>query len=269
MSSQSEKNTRDELIEEWTGAWALDPKTDRERRAAELARSSMKFTKSGSFISPVAIASIDILGITNLLSRISLVEIAETFVEPFYNLSGPAYTFGRVGLSDRDMERLGFQRWAAIYSVSISDTILMRRPDWELGDRAIAEAEAVVALAHKVCEIIKINSAQGVPLRAAIAFGECLISVGETRALLGAPTGEASAWERRQEWIGGMLTPSAVAALRNGAEEAKEINGPDFRPRYPNVLLSYPIPLKSNGPALPGPQVALNWVTGMIRGPSM
>ena len=66
-----------------------------------------------------------------------------------------------------------------------------------------------------------------------------------------------------------MLTPSAVAALRNGAEEAKEINGPDFRPRYPNVLLSYPIPLKSNGPALPGPQVALNWVTGMIRGPSM
>jgi hypothetical protein len=197
----------------------------------------------------------------------SLAEIAEKFVEPFYDLTGPLYDAGRPSFTHDEWEGMGFRRGAAIYSVSISDTILlMRRPDWELGNRAIAEAEAVVALSQYVCKVIKVNSLLGVPLRAAIAFGECLISVGDNRALLGTPTGEASEWERQQEWIGGMLTPSAVAALRDGAKEAKKINGTDFKPAYPNTLTGYPIPLKPNCPKLPRPQIALNWITGMVPG---
>jgi len=226
--------------------------------------------KSASFISPVAVAAIDILGIKSVLSKMSLVEVAERFVEPFYDLTGPAYSFGQSDLSHEDMEQLGFRRAATTYSVSISDTImLMRRPDWEIGNRAIAEAQAVVALAEQVCKIIRINSFFGVPLRGAIAFGECLISVGESRALLGLATGEASAWERQQEWIGGMLTPSTVAALRAGAEAAKEFNGSDFKLKYPTTLTSYPIPLKPDCPALPKPHVALNWITGWLSGGAM
>jgi hypothetical protein len=270
MASQPQRNPQDSLIEEWVGAWALEPSDERDRRAADIARASIKFTKSASFISPVAVAAIDILGIKSVLSKMSLVEVAERFVEPFYDLTGPAYTFGQPDLSHEDMERLGFRRGAATYSVSVSDTILlMRRPDWELGNRAIAEAQAVVALAEHVCKIIRINSFQGVPLRGAIAFGECLISVGESHALLGLATGEASAWERQQEWIGGMLTPSAVSALRAGAEAAKEINGPGFKPKYPNTLTSYPIPLKPDCPALSQPHIALNWITGMLSGAAM
>jgi hypothetical protein len=261
----SERSPQDALVEEWVGPWALKPDGERDRRAADLVRASIKFTKSGSFISPVAVAAIDILGIKSLLCRMSLAEVAEKFVEPFYDLTGPLYEAGL--LSDVNLEKHGFRRTAGIYAVSISDTILlMRRPDWELGDCAIAEAQAVVELSRYVCRVIKINSMLRVPLRAAIAFGECLISVGDTRSLLGMPTGEASAWERQQEWIGGMLTPSAVVALRDGAEEAKKINGGDFKPAYPNALISYPIPLKPNCPELPKPEIALNWITSMTPG---
>jgi hypothetical protein len=262
----SQKSPEDRILEEWVGAWALAPQDDRDRRAAELARASIRLTKSGSFTSPVAVASIDILGIKSVLSKMSLVEVAERFAEPFYDLRSPAYGSGNVTLSPEEWEQHGFREAARVYSVSISDTILlMRRPDWELGDRAIAEATAVIDLAKYVCKMIKINSAQGVPLRAAIAFGECLISIGQQHALLGIATGEASAWERQQEWIGGMLTPSAVAALLEGGKEAREKHGSDL-PRYPNTLTPYPIPLKAGCPALPEPQIALNWVTGETLG---
>jgi len=268
MTSEPEKSPEDGVLKEWVGAWALTPNNDQDRRAAELARASIKLTKSGSFTSPVAVASIDILGIKSVLSKMSMVEVAERFVEPFYNLRSPAYGSGNVSFSREEWESHGYREMAATYSVSISDTILlMRRPDWELGDRAIAEANAVIEMANYVCKMIKINSAWGVPLRAAIAFGECLISIGEQHALLGLATGEASAWERQQEWIGGMLTPSAVAALLEGGEMARQKHGPDL-PRYPNTLIAYPIPLKADCPTLPTPQIALNWITGNTSGMS-
>jgi hypothetical protein len=157
---------------------------------------------------------------------------------------------------------------AAIYSAVISDTILLvRRPDWEDGNTAIAEAGAVVWLAQYVCKVIKINSLHGIRLRSAISFGECIVTIGGRPALLGAPTGEASAWERRQEWIGGMLTPSAVSALRRGREAAKQINGDDFEPNYFNCLVQYPVPIKQGCATPPEPQIALNWITGLIPGP--
>src|SRR5260370_32351185 len=133
----------DSILNDWVGPWALAPTNEQDRRAAELARASIKLTKSASFISPVAVASIDILGIKNVLSKMSLEEVAERFVEPFYNLTSPAYGFGNVELPAEQLEREGYRAWAGIFSVSISDTILLaRRPDWELGDRALAAANA-------------------------------------------------------------------------------------------------------------------------------
>jgi hypothetical protein len=252
------------------GPWVLNPTTEKDRIASELAKASIKFTKADSFISTVAVAAIDILGIKDLLKRRSRDEVAELFAEPFYDLSGPLYTFGAAQLSGKRMEELGFRRMASIFSATISDTIMLaRRPDWELRNKDIAEANAVVALAEYVCKVIKINSRHGIPLRAALAFGECLVSVGESRALLWLATGEASAWERQQEWIGGMLTPSATTALRRGADAAKAINGADFNPQYPNTMVIYPIPLKPNCPPLLKPQIALNWITGIVPGGAM
>jgi hypothetical protein len=266
---QRQKSQQDSLIEEWVGAWALKPENERDQRAAELAQASIKFSKAASFISPVAVAAIDILGIRSLLSEKSIVEVTERLVEPFYDLTGPAYTWGNSGFSGEELEKRGYRRMADTIYVSVSDTILLaRRPDWEIGDRAIAEAQAVVSLAEYVCKIIKINSFQRVPLRAAIAFGECLISVRGSTALLGLATGEASDWERQQEWIGGMLTPSAVSTLRAGGDAARK-NNPGFKPKFPDTLTQYPIPLKPNCPALPGPQIALNWVTGTLKGAAL
>jgi hypothetical protein len=267
MDPPSQATIQALLFDEWVGPWVARPKDEKDRVASQLAKASIKFTKSGSFISPVAVAAIDILGIKNLLTRMSLEEVAERFAEPFFDLTGPAYRLGVSPLSGEELENRGFRRMAGIFSATVSDSIfLARRPDWELGNKSIAEAQAVVALAECVCKVIKINSNYGIPLRAAVAFGECLVSVGERHAPLGLAIGEASAWERGQEWIGGMLTPSATAVLRQGALAAKQINGADFNPAYPNTLVRYRIPLKPTCAVLPEPQIALNWITGTIAG---
>jgi len=220
-----------------------------------------------------------------LLRTKTLEEIAEHFAEPFYRLDGPAYSAGLLPFSGEQLERMGYRRMAEILSVTISDTILLvRRPDWEItsmfsralqpnGDAAInaaiAEAEAVIWLAQYVCKVIKINSRYGIRLRSAISFGDCIVSINGQLACLGEPTAEASRWERQQEWIGGMLTPSAIAALRRGANAARNLNGADFQPKYPNFLVQYPIPLKLGCTALSEPQVALNWTSGLVPGAMM
>src|SRR5579871_3718619 len=91
VTSPSEPSTPERLMAEWVGDWVLNPETEEDRIASELAKADLKFTKSGSFISPIAVAAIDILGIKDLLTKISLEEVAERFAEPFYDLTGPAY----------------------------------------------------------------------------------------------------------------------------------------------------------------------------------
>jgi hypothetical protein len=276
---------QDEILNEWAGTWVTNPKSDEDRAASNLAKSAITFTRADSLISPVAVAVIDILGMTALLQTKPLEEIAERFAEPFYGLDGGTYLAGLLPFNSEQLERMGYRRMAEILSVVISDTILLvRRPDWEItsmfsrasktnGDAAtnaaIAEAEAVFWLAQYVCKIIKVNSLYGIRLRSAISFGDCIVSIGGRPACLGKPTVEASGWEKQQRWIGGMLTPSAIAALRRGAEAAKQLNGANFQPKYLNFLVQYPIPLKPGCEALSEPQIALNWISGLIPGAMM
>ena len=79
MGSPAQATTRELLIDEWVGAWVLNPKTEEDRIASQLAQASIRFTKADSFISLVAVAAIDILGIKDLLTRMSLEEVAEMF----------------------------------------------------------------------------------------------------------------------------------------------------------------------------------------------
>ena len=272
---------RDEILNEWAGTWVTNPKSDEDRAASKLAKSAIKFTKADSLISPVAVAAIDILGMTALLQTKPLEEIAERFAEPFYGLDGPAYSAGLLPFNGQQLERMGFRRMAGILSVVISDTILLvRRPDWEItsmfsraGDAAtnaaIAEAEAVIWLAQYVCKIIRVNSLYGIRLRSAISFGDCIVRIGGRPAGLGKPIAEASGWEKQQQWIGGILTPSAIAALRRGAKAARQLNGAAFQPKYLNFLVQYPIPLKPGCVALSEPHIALNWISGLIPGAMM
>lgn len=264
---KSQPDIRRALLHAWVGSWVTRPKNDRDRRAAELVKAATRITKAGSLISPVAVAAIDVLGMTALLETKGLEEVAERVAEPFFGLGGPVYTVGQPDLTDRQWQALGYRRGAGVYSATIADTIVLaRRPDWELGDPAIAAANAVVDLAGTVCEIIKVNSFYGIWLRAAISYGECVVMVARKITMLGLPTREAAAWERSQDWIGGMLAPSAIEALRRGAEEARSISGDDFVPRYPNYLVEYPVPLKDTCAPRPLPSIALNWAHGIIPG---
>lgn len=52
------------MLYAWIGEWVTNPQSDEDRIAAQLAMDSIKFTKSGDLISPVAVAAIDILGMT-------------------------------------------------------------------------------------------------------------------------------------------------------------------------------------------------------------
>ena len=106
-------------------------------------------------------------------------------------------------------------------------------------------------------------------LRGAISFGECIVSVKGRPALLGEPTREASDWEKKQEWMGAVLAPSAVSTLKRGAAESKRINGSDWNGQYPDYLVRYDVPLKGNLGVVRQPMVALNWASGFIPGGMM
>lgn len=262
VASQGAKAARS-MKELFIGPWAKKPRDEQERRGAKIARAAVKVTASGSLVSPVAVAVVDILGMTDLLNRMPLDEIAKKIAEPFFD--GPRRRAGLhdPGVTRHQLMKLGFREGAATFAAMIGDMmILCRRPEWEEGDTVFAAAAAVSWLAQSTCKAISFNSRLGIWLRAAIAYGECIISAAGHDVMLGLPVREAIHWERRQEWIGGMLTSSATETLRAAVTKAKLANGPGFVATGSNFLVNYEVPLKAcpEHPP-PRPLIALNWTS--------
>jgi hypothetical protein len=252
---------RRSFLRAWLGPWASKPRGEAAKLGLKLARSSVTVTDTGDLISPAAIAVIDVLGMSSMLSELPLLQIAREIANPFFDLDGEAYQFGRMQISPNQLRRLGFREGVRIGSAVISDTIVLaRRPDWELGNAAIASANSIIELAKYVCKVTAVNALQKVWLRSAISFGECLISTAGRPIFLGKPIQEASLWERQQEWSGGMLTPSAVETLRVADREIRKLSEPGFVPHMPDWLIRYDIPLKRQARThCPEPLIALNW----------
>ena len=245
----------------WLGSWADRPKGDSQQHGLKLAKEEVIVTPSRAIISPAAIAVIDVLGMSALLKGESLETIAEKVAGPLFDLDGEAYKFGNVGLTEGQLRSLGFRRQGGKVAGMFADTIVLaQRPIWECGNSAIAAAAAVVELARYVCKITAVNALQQIWLRSAIAYGDCLLSASQTPIFLGSPIREAFYWEKRQDWSGGMLTPSALATFETAIEVARKSNTPDSKPDYPEWLVTYKVPLKRDKRvASPNPLIALNW----------
>jgi hypothetical protein len=244
----SREQIKTQILSELLGPWAVKPKTPSDKKAAKLARSAMRVSKNGSCIIPAAIGVVDVLGMSKLLDKLSLDEIMARVAEPFFDLEGPAYSYGHAsGLTAEDLEKRGFRKTGGFFSTMISDTIVLARPpQWDFPEAVedFANAEAVIDMARYICKITRVNALHKIYIRSAIAFGDCLISVVGNPVFLGQPVREAFKWEGAQDWIGSMLAPSAVAVLRRAAETARAINGPDFKPNPPDFLVNYDVPLK-------------------------
>ncbi len=257
---------RRSLKDFWIGPWSKNPRNENEREGAKIARSAVRVTASESLISPVAVAVVDILGMTELLRTMPLEQIARTVAEPFFDPEGPARRgsdLRNLGITERHLFRMGFRRGAMTFSAMLGDAmVLWRRPQWEEGNSEFAAAHVVSELAKSTCVAISVNSRLGIWLRAAIAYGECIVSAAGQGVMLGLPVREAFHWERRQEWIGGMLAPSATDALRAADARARSIHGPDFVARGANFLVHYDVPLKPDPEhPEPRPMIALNWTS--------
>jgi hypothetical protein len=97
-----------------------------------------------------------------------------------------------------------------------------------------------------------------------VGYGECYFAGHDSGLiLLGHPIVEAYHWERNQQWIGGMLAPSAATTLKR---VAKTFAGSDlFRTVKVNkdpLFIDYGIPLKKPLPAdCPSAAINLNVVS--------
>ncbi len=168
----------------------------------------------------------------------SLSQIAERVMDP---LIGHARDAGNVdlelaGLTEADLVRLGWTEVdESLWALFVSDSIFIVRPP---GQDDASGGLAVIFLAHKVAHLIAMAMDSGIPLRGAIAYGECFVGT-RGQVFLGKPLAEAYLWGERQEWIGAMLAPSAVDALCGTDRNI-------FRSMPSPDLCEYEIPLKGN-----------------------
>lgn len=153
------------------------------------------------------------------------------------------------GLTERDLTKLGWtKRKESNLSLFVSDSVfLVYPPDEDDPSGALA----VARLAHKVARLIGGALDNDIPLRGAIAYGECFMQTRERPVFLGKPLAEAYQWSESQEWIGAMLAPSAVGALCEGDRDI-------FRACPNPDLCEYEVPLKENA-VRPPLCVAVDW----------
>jgi hypothetical protein len=172
----------------------------------------------------MAVAILDILGFKALMAELLPAELYAT-------------TLGQ--LPDV-LDRAGtLQRWpdTPVRSLAVSDTLflwLSTGPGTELeGPR---DAFACV---EEMCLIVyyrmHATMHRRIPLRGAIAFGDCFASTEQPAALLGKPVFDAHDLEHDQEWAGAALCRSAEQQLG----DLDAMYRPDLR-----KFVRYPVPLK-------------------------
>lgn len=208
-----------------------------------------------------AVAMIDILGLKRLLQRRSLNEIADTVMSSFASSMSPALgetSIGRESASDlteRFIRDIGFETLPGPISILVSDSILSFFPlvEGDQEDTPIIKAAAFLRNAIAIC------SESDIWLRGAISYGKCLLSEHMSGLIaLGPPIAEAYEWERNQNWIGGILAPSAARCVKRLLKELPRHN-PIRAACSENrdLLVTYDVPLKNPFPS-GCPLIAIN-----------
>jgi hypothetical protein len=172
----------------------------------------------------------DVLGFTNLVATATLEEIGRRYLAMVAEL-GPHPLF-RIRTDTHERE-------SVLNRVVFSDTILFWAP----------AGEAMELLPHVLARIMG-RSLETMPLRAGLAFGECIIDPAN-ELYIGQPIIDAYHTEQAQEWIGGAFHPSCWD--RPGLREAL-CGGP-----APSAV-EYAVPVKAGGRGAGMPlEHALNW----------
>lgn len=176
------------------------------------------------------VAMCDVLGFTHLVATTALDEIHKKYLalvdklepHPLFRMAPGTYA-----------------REIVLNRVVFSDTILYWAP---AGD--------TMELLPTVLGQIMGQAMSSMPLRAGLAFGECIIDPA-SEIYVGQPIIDAYRTEREQEWIGGAFHPSCwqwrglLEALCKGHERS---------------AVKYPVPAKASGSAGRAQlEYALNW----------
>lgn len=175
---------------------------------------------------PYLIAMCDVLGFTSLVATTSLDEIHARYLallaqlepHPLFRLTAGTY-----------------EREIVLNRVVFSDTILMWAP-----------ASDAMELLPNVLGPIMARAMGSMPLRAGLAFGECVIDPAN-ELYVGQPIIDAYHAEQSQEWVGGAFHPSCWR--RPGLRDM-------LCKGYERSAVKYPVPVKAGAEPL---EYALNW----------
>lgn len=172
------------------------------------------------------IAMCDVLGFTNLVAATPLDEIYKRYLALVAELDPHPLFRIKTGTYEREI---------VLNRVVFSDTILLWAP----------AGDTMELLPHVLAQIMG-RAVRSMPLRAGLAFGECIIDPAN-ELYIGQPIIDAYHTEQAQEWMGGAFHPSCWKR-------------PGFRDllckEYERSAVEYTVPVKAGAVPL---EYALNW----------
>ena len=175
---------------------------------------------------PYLIAMCDVLGFTGLVATTPLDAIHDRYLALLAELEPHPLFRMKAGTYEREI---------VLNRVVFSDTILMWAPVGE-----------TMELLPSVLGQIMARAMGSMPLRAGLAFGDCVIDPAN-ELYVGQPIIDAYHTERAQEWVGGAFHPSCWR--RPGLRDL-------LCKGYERSAVKYPVPVKAGAAAL---EYALNW----------
>jgi hypothetical protein len=188
------------------------------------------------------VAMIDILGFRDLVRKRPITDIA-TDVDQLFSSSGD-HAIGWSSLRPAGRE-CGIARAGRAY---FSDTILVWTAPVRFEDEG--HVAQVLAFSKTIADLVLHGFISGLPLRGAIAYGECLIDESK-HLFVGQPIIDAHELEAQQEWIGVAIHPSAEGGI------AQVLGW--WVPMI--CVCEYPVPMKQTATAKP--DLAIDWTFGM------
>ena len=175
---------------------------------------------------PYLIAMCDVLGFTSLVATTPLDAIHDRYLALLAELEPHPLFRMKAGTYEREI---------VLNRVVFSDTILMWAPVGE-----------TMELLPSVLGRIMARAMGSMPLRAGLAFGDCVIDPA-SELYVGQPIIDAYHTEQAQEWVGGAFHPSCWR--RPGLRDV-------LCRGYERSAVEYPVPVKPGAEPL---DYALNW----------
>lgn len=196
----------------------------------------------------------DVLGYSSLIMQNELDKTIEIFKRFMTDLDNQAITLGG---QDRNQTTALTPTESLVFSDSIILYQALPSSKQDLSPSFLAKA----------CVLLRLAFERGLPLRGAISFGEVFV---DKRIVLGKPIIDAYQAEKKQQWAGVALTPSAETEYK-GYEARRQrshnmtcmgisLNPADmFSPFCPDIVVRTDLPVKKEGKTVSQNGYSLRW----------